>query len=42
MKTYAIGWALLATGDSRIPFFNELTGWRRAYSDENAVIFIGE
>lgn len=42
MKTYAIGWALLATGDSRIPFFNELTGWRRAYSDENAVIFIRE
>ncbi|CAN7732078.1 hypothetical protein LJR231_006319 [Phyllobacterium sp. LjRoot231] len=40
LKTYAIGWALLATGDSRIPFFDELTDWRRAYSDENAVIFV--
>lgn len=40
LKTYAINWALLSTGDNRIPFFDELTDWRRAYSDENAVIFV--
>jgi hypothetical protein len=40
IKTYAIGWVLLATDDNRVPFFDELTGWQRAYSDENAVIFI--
>ncbi|UXN57965.1 hypothetical protein [Phyllobacterium zundukense] len=42
MKTYAIGWALLTTDDSRIPFLDELIGWRRAYSDENAIIFVRE
>ncbi len=40
LKTYAINWALLSTGDNRIPFFDELPDWRRAYSDENAVIFV--
>lgn len=39
LKKYAIRWALLSTGDSRIPFFDEL-GWKRAYSDDYAVIYL--
>ncbi|CCV16185.1 hypothetical protein [Mesorhizobium sp. STM 4661] len=39
LKKYAIAWALLTADDSRIPFFDEL-GWRRAYSDKYAVIFV--
>ncbi|MBZ9916570.1 MULTISPECIES: hypothetical protein [unclassified Mesorhizobium] len=39
LKKYAIGWALLAAGDTRIPFFEEL-GWKRAYADEYAVIYL--
>ena len=39
LKKYAIGWALLSAGDSRIPFFDEL-GWKRAYSDDYAVIYL--
>ena len=39
LKKYAIGWALLSAGDNRIPFFDEL-GWKRAYSDDYAVIYL--
>jgi hypothetical protein len=39
LKKYAIGWALLSAGDNRIPFFEEL-GWRRAYSDDYAVVYL--
>ncbi|MER9586272.1 hypothetical protein [Mesorhizobium sp. M0276] len=39
LKKYAIGWALLSTGDSRIPFFDQL-GWNRAYADDYAVIYL--
>jgi len=39
LKKYAIGWALLSAGDNRIPFFDEL-GWRRAYFDDYAVIYL--
>ncbi|TXR47871.1 hypothetical protein [Phyllobacterium endophyticum] len=39
LKTYGVEWALLVTGDSRIPFFEDL-GWRRAYSDADSVIFV--
>ncbi|MEO5757431.1 MAG: hypothetical protein ABIQ51_11315 [Mesorhizobium sp.] len=39
LKKYAISWALLSAKDDRIPFFNEL-GWKRAYSDEYAVIYV--
>ena len=39
LKKYAIGWALLAADDSRIPFFDQL-GWKRAYSDDHAVIYL--
>ncbi|MBZ9705747.1 hypothetical protein LB543_03315 [Mesorhizobium sp. ESP7-2] len=39
LKKYAIGWALLTADDTRIPFFNEL-GWKRAYADDYAVIYL--
>ncbi|TGQ64944.1 MAG: hypothetical protein E5V49_02460 [Mesorhizobium sp.] len=39
LKKYAIGWALLSADDSRIPFFEEL-GWKRAYADDYAVIYL--
>lgn len=39
LKKYAIGWALLSADDSRQPFFDEL-GWKRAYADEYAVIYV--
>ncbi|MER8372284.1 hypothetical protein [Mesorhizobium sp. M1406] len=39
LKKYEIGWALLSTGDSRIPFFDQL-GWKRAYADDYAVIYL--
>jgi hypothetical protein len=40
LKTYAISWAVLSTDDNRIPFFEQLPDWQRAYSDEYAVIFV--
>jgi hypothetical protein len=40
IEKYRIGWALLSAGDRRIPFFNELAGWSRAYADEYAVIYV--
>ncbi|MBZ9992554.1 hypothetical protein [Mesorhizobium sp. BH1-1-4] len=39
LKKYAISWALLAADDTRIPFFAEL-GWKRAYADDHAVIYL--
>ena len=39
IKKYAIGWALLTANDPRIPFFAEL-GWKRAYADDYAVIYL--
>ncbi|MBN9220734.1 MAG: hypothetical protein J0I79_22535 [Mesorhizobium sp.] len=39
LKKYAIGWALLTADDTRIPFFTEL-GWKRAYADDYAVIYL--
>ncbi|TGT38573.1 hypothetical protein [Mesorhizobium sp. M8A.F.Ca.ET.165.01.1.1] len=39
LKKYAIGWALLTADDTRIPFFDEL-GWKRAYADDYAVIYL--
>ncbi|RVD14196.1 MAG: hypothetical protein EOS73_27475 [Mesorhizobium sp.] len=39
LKKYAIDWALLSADDSRIPFFDQL-GWKRAYSDDYAVIYL--
>ena len=39
LKKYAVDWALLATEDQRIPFFNELANWTRVYADEDAVIY---
>ncbi|WP_095084263.1 hypothetical protein [Mesorhizobium sophorae] len=39
LKKYAIGWALVAADDNRIPFFDQL-GWKRAYSDDHAVIYL--
>ncbi|MET2828719.1 hypothetical protein [Mesorhizobium shangrilense] len=39
LKKYAIGWALLSADDSRQPFFDEL-GWKRAYADKYAVIYV--
>lgn len=37
---YSIRWALLPLGDGRIPFFKELPGWRQAYADKYAVIYV--
>jgi hypothetical protein len=42
IKAQAIRWALLTAEDKRIPFFREMAGWRQAYSDKNAVIFVNE
>lgn len=39
---YDIRWALLTAKDNRIPFFKELPGWRQAYADEFAVIYVNE
>lgn len=39
LKKYAVGWALLTADDTRIPFFAEL-GWKRAYADDYAVIYL--
>ncbi|MER8442028.1 hypothetical protein NKH52_02285 [Mesorhizobium sp. M1066] len=39
LKKYAIGWALLSADDARIPFFDQL-GWKRAYADDHAVIYL--
>lgn len=39
LKKYAIGWALLSADDNRIPFFEQL-GWKRAYADDYAVIYL--
>jgi hypothetical protein len=38
----AIKWALLTADDSRIAFFNELAGWRKAYEDKFALIYVNE
>jgi len=37
-----IRWALLTHEDSRIPFFNELSGWRKSYEDKFALIYVKE
>lgn len=42
LEDYAITWALLDTQDVRIPFFDELEGWRREYKDEYAIIYVRE
>ncbi|MBM2712828.1 hypothetical protein JQK88_16655 [Mesorhizobium caraganae] len=39
---HEIDWALLAAEDGRIPMLDELGGWRQAYKDENAVIYLQE
>ncbi|WP_335904821.1 MULTISPECIES: hypothetical protein [unclassified Bosea (in: a-proteobacteria)] len=39
LRKYGIDWALLSAGDGRIPFFDELPGWTRAYSDRYAMIY---
>ena len=39
LKAHDVGWALLTSTDPRIPFFDELDGWERVYSDDNAVIY---
>src|SRR6476620_4368843 len=33
LRQYDVKWTLLESQDSRIPFFDELPGWRRAYAD---------
>lgn len=39
---HAIRWALLEPDDETIPFFNELSGWRKAYDDKFAVIYVND
>ncbi|WP_248309553.1 hypothetical protein [Bosea sp. Tri-44] len=40
LRKYGVDWALLSAGDGRIPFFDELPGWTRAYSDRYAMIYV--
>jgi hypothetical protein len=40
IEEHDIKWALLVPDDARIPFFNELSGWRKAYGDEFAIVYI--
>jgi hypothetical protein len=42
LEAHRVGWALLVADDSRIPFFDEMAGWRRAYWDDHAVIYVLE
>lgn len=42
LHEHAIKWALLTTDDSRIPFFRELSGWRKAYEDKFSIIYVNE
>jgi hypothetical protein len=39
LKKYAIDWALLVKDDARRPFFDELPGWSRVYSDKETVVY---
>jgi len=40
LEKYAIDWALLSTDDGRIPFFDQMPGWKRVYADSYAVIYV--
>ena len=40
IEDHNIKWALLTPDDARIPFFNELSGWKQAYKDEFAVVYV--
>ena len=42
IEEHAIKWALLKADDERIPFFNELSGWRKAYDDKFAIIYVND
>ena len=42
IENRAIRWALLTAEDDRIPYFKQLPGWRQAYADPNAVIFVND
>lgn len=37
---YGIGWALLAPANPHVPLLDNLPGWKRIYTDRNAVVFI--
>ena len=39
LKEYSVSWALLLPDDGRVPFFDEMTNWRKAYADDYAVIY---
>ncbi len=40
IEDHNIKWALLTPDDARIPFFNELSGWKRAYEDAFSVVYV--
>lgn len=40
LAKYNIAWALLTPQDGRIPFFDELPGWRRGYADDTCVVYV--
>jgi len=40
LARHAIEWALLSTDDGRIPIFDALPGWRRAYADADQAIYV--
>jgi hypothetical protein len=42
IEDHNIKWALLEPDDKRIPFFNELSGWRKAYDDKFAVVYVND
>lgn len=42
LDDYGVSWTLLTPADPRVAIFNELPGWRLAYSDKHAVIHVRE
>jgi hypothetical protein len=42
LNQYDIRWAFLVKDDDRIPFFDELEGWRRVYKDDFCLVYVRE
>jgi hypothetical protein len=40
LERYAIAWTLLEPGDGAVRMLDQMPGWRRAYTDEHAVIHV--
>jgi hypothetical protein len=42
VEEYGIGWALLTPNNIHVPLLDNLSGWRRIYQDEYAVVYLRE